>query len=484
MCGIAGAFCMESEDQLGVVEPMIRDLGHRGPDHTAVVRRGSGHPSWVGLGHSRLSIVDPDPRSNQPFVYGSTAVVFNGEIWNWREVREDLEAEGHAFRTGGDTEVVAAALDAWGEDALPQLNGMFALAWTTDGFWLRLARDRYGEVPLHVAPLGVDGLVFASELKAIPVRSMDAARWVQPGTVLTISALGVEVVRYAHTEPDPSHSPAGIELDGAAATVGNLLADSCREREMADVPVCTMLSGGVDSAAIASLLSDNVPGLVAYTAVMDPKSRDLRMAREAAEYCGLELVEVRVPEPTADDLARVVREIEQPHKAQVEIGWACLHLAERMRADGFKVTYSGEGSDELWGSYGFAYHALGDNPTDREFSRYRHRLFTAQHRKNFARANKAFMTAGVECRLPFLNPGLVSYALSLPRSAVADGKSRPKAVLQRAVAERSLVPSKVATRPKVAFQDGMKMKDAAARAVANPKRFYNAEYGRCYGRAA
>ena len=94
------------------------------------------------------------------------------------------------------------------------------------------------------------------------------------------------------------------------------------------------------------------------------------------------------------------------------------------------------------------------------------------------------MTAGVECRLPFLNPRLVSYALSLPRTAVADGKRRPKAVLQRAAASLDLLPKEIVRRPKVAFQDGMGMKAAAARAVADPKRYYKAEYGRLYGRAA
>ena len=126
---------------------------------------------------------------------------------------------------------------------------------------------------------------------------------------------------------------------------------------------------------------------------------------------GIELREVMIPLPSSADLSTVIRCIEMDCKAQVEIGWPCLRLAQAMRADGFKVTYSGEGSDELWASYGFAYHAL----KTQDWHAYRKDLFLSQARKNFARCNKVFMAHCVECRLPFLNTALVEYALSLSR---------------------------------------------------------------------
>jgi asparagine synthase (glutamine-hydrolysing) len=185
---------------------------------------------------------------------------------------------------------------------------------------------------------------------------------------------------------------------------------------------------------------------------------------------------VPVPAPSADDLASVVRTIEMPSKAQVEIGWPCLVLAEAMRADGFKVTYSGEGSDELWASYGFCYHAL----QRRDWHQYRKALFGSQARKNFPRANNVFMRCSVECRLPFLHTPLVELALSLPEHVVREGRSRPKAVLQDAVAD--LLPTGVVRRPKLAFQDGLGLKTAIAQTIASPERFYHAEHHRVFER--
>ena len=213
-----------------------------------------------------------------------------------------------------------------------------------------------------------------------------------------------------------------------------------------------------------------IPGGWASTAVLDPKAKDLRCAQLVAEMLGIELRLVPIRPPSADDLARVIRCIEMPYKAQVEIGWACLQLAERMRSDGFKVTFSGEGSDELWASYGFAYHAL----QKQNWHQYRKALFLSQACKNFIRCNKVFMVHSIECRLPFLHPPLVEYALSLGQEAVQDGRSRPKAVLQEAFLGK--LPDSITRRPKVAFQDGMGLKAVIAARLASPKRFYEAEF--------
>ncbi len=247
------------------------------------------------------------------------------------------------------------------------------------------------------------------------------------------------------------------------------------ERTVSDVPVCTLLSGGIDSAVVAAHAQRSIPGLVAYIAVMDPRSPDLRAAREVAEHLSMRLVEVEVPAPSAADLAGIVEAIEMPHKAQVEIGWACSRLADRMRADGFKVTLSGEGSDELWASYGFAYHGIKQDG----WLGYRRKLFHEQHRKNFARCNKVFMSRGIECRLPFLSTGLVELALSLPTELVQLGKARPKAVLQDGHAD--LLPQRVITRQKLAFQDGLGLKDACGEAVANPRSYYTGVFNQGFG---
>ena len=459
MCGIVGGFGDN-------VETGVNTLLHRGPDAQGIVKVGK-----LTLGHTRLAILDLDPRSNQPFVYGRVSLVFNGEIWNYKGIRDLLKAEGKQFQTEGDTEVMAAALDTWGVDALLKLQGMFAIAWTLDGETLFLARDRFGEVPLHIAKQ--KPFAFASEKKALQAMGCHQKSFddVQPGTYLEVTRSRLQAHTYYNL-------PITRSLDNrgqASANVYRLIGDGSTERTISDVPVCTLLSGGIDSAAVAYWLKKSFPDLVAYTAVYNPKSTDLRSARMVAESLGIELREVKVPHPSPSDLSRVIRTIEMDYKAQIEIGWPCLVLADRMKADGFKVTYSGEGSDELWASYGFAYHAL----QTQDWRQYRKDLFLTQARKNFVRCNKIFMGHSIECRLPFLNTGLVEYAISLSTDAVQNGKGKPKAVIQDAFA--GLLPDYITNRAKVAFQDGLGLKEAIARSLPDPLRFYRTEYANIYG---
>ena len=441
-------------------------LVHRGPDAQGLVKAGK-----ITLGHTRLAILDLDPRSNQPFIYGDVRLVFNGEIWNYKQVKQELTGLGYEFNTAGDTEVVAAALSAWGADALSRLDGMFAIAWTVDGETLYLARDRFGEMPLHVAKQ--NPFYFASERKALlamgcAAKSIDD---VQPGHYVSTDGRRLEQRRYYL----PPIAPAHVTRKQASSCLFDLLKAGTENRAISDVPVCTLLSGGIDSSIAALFLKGLMPGIVAYTAVFNPRSSDLKAAREVARSLGIELREVPIPVPSPDDLAETVNVIEMNYKAQVEIGWPCLVLARRMRADGFKVTFSGEGSDELWASYGFAYHALKTNG----WHEYRRDLFLAQARKNFIRCNKVFMAHSIECPLPFLHYPLVEYALSLPQAAVQDGRSRPKAVLQDAFVDK--LPDTITRRPKVAFQDGLGLKRAIESVLRSPERFYHAEYKRRFG---
>lgn len=469
MCGLIAA---AGPLDLG---PAVAALTHRGPDaHATATAAG------VTLGHTRLAIQDLDHRSDQPFRSGRITLAYNGELFNTATVRTKVTAAapGTVWRTTGDTEVIAAALHVLGPaEALRLLDGMFALAWaddTTPGV-LHLARDRAGEIPLHVHR----GRPFlaASEVKAFTAlgrRAGAAVVDVPAGEWWQLTAGGQRTVtRFANQTCHPNRAHT---LDTAAPALATALAAAVDRRAVADVPVCSLLSGGIDSAVIALELTRHVPDLICYTARMDPRSRDLRCARETAAQLGVTLVEVPIRPPTADDLSAVIRHIELNFKAQVEIGWPCLQLAAAMRADGFRVTYSGEGSDELWASYGFAYHALAAGA---DWHTYRRDLIAAQARKNFPRVNKAFMAHGVEGRLPFLDPDVVDLALSLPQAAVQDGKSRPKAVLQRAYTGR--LPASVTSRPKVAFQDGLGLKTAIGATLPDPARFYRTEHARLYG---
>lgn len=453
--------------------PAVAALSHRGPDAASITEA-----AGITLGHTRLAIQDPDARSDQPFRDGPITLTYNGELFNAPHVRHLVEADSpqQVWRTTGDTEVIAAALAVLGpQAALSALDGMFALAWADDRNpgTLYLARDRHGEVPLHVhraAPL-----LAASELKAFRAlnrRCGKAVIDVEPGEWWAITTTG-KITR--HVFHRLTARPTDMSRDEATGALTAALARSVDRRVIADVPVCALLSGGIDSAAIVLELTRHHPDLTCYTAVLNPRSADLRCARETAEILGTRLIEVPVSPPTADDLSRVIHQTELAYKARVEIGWACLALAAVIRADGFKVTYSGEGSDELWASYGFAYHGLATS----DWYTYRRSLITAQARRNFPRVNKSFMSHSVEARLPFLDPDVVGLALSMPRTAVQDGPARPKAVLQRAYLGR--LPDTVTRRPKVAFQDGLGLKTAITRTLPNPARYYRAEHSRLYG---
>ena len=464
MCGIVG----------GVGEPDRRGLDaieHRGPDYQGAVQAG---PWWIG--HTRLSILDLDPRSNQPFIRGKVSLAFNGEIWNYRELRSELEQAGEAFTTSGDTEVVAAALDRWGSDALRKLNGMFAVVWY-DGECLQLARDRYGEIPLHFH--NARAFAFASELKAFEAMGCDrrAYRWVEPGEVVEVRLTGP----LAGVRRRPYHEQVCAPGDAtdAPARMRALIDAGATERAISDVPVCALLSGGIDSSAIVYHLRNAIPNLVCYTAVMDPRSPDLKQARAVAAALQVELREVSVTPPTASDLEEVIRVIEMPHKAQIEIGWACLQLAERMHDDGFRVTFSGEGADELMGSYGFVDHAIR---AGEDFHEVRKRLVLTQHRKNFARCNKVFMQHGVECRLPFLHPPLVDYALSLPLSAVRSTTRTSKRKMPITDGYVGALPEAVVSRAKLAFQGGLGLKQDISDRLADPMRLYRTSAHKQYGK--
>ncbi|WP_327385054.1 asparagine synthetase B family protein [Streptomyces sp. NBC_01207] len=467
MCGIVAA--------AGLLDlaPALAALAHRGPDST-----GTATPAGITLGHTRLAIQDPGPSSAQPFADWPLTVAYNGELFNGPHVRRLVEEvePARTWRTSGDTETVTAALNVLGPArALPALDGMYALAWAderTPGI-LHLARDPYGEIPLHVHRAGP--VLAASEVKAFTAlgrRAGAAVVDVTPGQWWQVTSSGTISRRTFHTL---TARPAPLDPEQATTALAAALATAVDRRVISDVPVCTLLSGGIDSAAITLELTRHHPDLVAYTARMDPRSADLRCARETAAMLGVTLVEVPVEPPTADDLTHAVQVIEQPHKAQVEIAWPCLALAAAIRSDGFKVTYTGEGSDELWASYGFAYHGLAKS----DWYTYRRDLIATQARKNFPRVNKAFMAHGVEGRLPFLDPDVVALALSMPKAAVQDGRSRPKAVLQRAYLGR--LPDRVTTRAKVAFQDGLGLKPLITATLPDPGRYYRAEHSRLYG---
>lgn len=444
MCGIIGAYRQDIKEGLEA-------LKHRGPDFRFQFQLGS-----FNFGHARLSILDPEVRSNQPFLFRNSILVYNGELWNYKELRTELQNIGYEFTTTGDTEVVSIALHHWGIDALERFNGMFALGWT-NGDECYLARDRFGEVPLYFIR---QPFFFASERKALLKYGINNAELFPAGHYFEYDAVNPILENVALPYYSVSNNPIQYsKVDDVYSKLEKLLLDAVEERTIADVPICTLLSGGIDSSLITAILSKSYKDLVAYTAVFNEKSSDLKFARMLAKELNVKLVEVKINSPTLEDIEDTIWCIESPLKTQVEIAYPCIKLAQAIKSDGFKVTFSGDGSDEMFGSYRFAYYGIKEHG----YKNYVRKLYSSLSYKNYIRNNKAFMAHGVEVRLPFANRQLVEYCLNWPEEFY--NSKNEKMILKSSM--KNILPDYITKRHKIGFQDGLGIK-SAFKTIINP----------------
>lgn len=450
MCGLAGMINGTTE----TVQRMLARIRHRGPDGEGVAEAGN-----CTHGHVRLSLVDLSSASAQPFRYRGDVLSFNGEIWNWRKLRADMEAAGEIFTTDGDTEVLAAMLHRDGLSAIAKLDGMFAFAWSsaTGEHWL--VRDSFGKVPLYVAKTR-DGFAWASERKAFIAGSRPNS--ISPGSAFNLNTGAVHA--WYNMPPPQSVGPHDVIA---------MLRDGVAKRLEADAPVCCLISGGLDSALVLALAREQRKDVQAFTAVFDPRSDDAQSARRLCSEFQIPLTEVRI-DVTDAAIQDAMASIEIASKAQIEIAVLCVPLAKRISSDGFKACLSGEAADELFGGYGnFCIQA--SRATDFEVVTLRKEQLAKMSRGNFIRCNKAFMAGGVECRLPFMEQRLVESAIQLGKRASPPGKKLLKE------AARGLVPSWVVKRTKDTFQGGSGVADAIAKRIHSPSKFYNAELTKRFG---
>jgi asparagine synthase (glutamine-hydrolysing) len=373
MCGIAGTVGGAAPDAAALAR-MASAMVHRGPDGEGVWS-----DATVGLAFRRLAIIDLDERSNQPLHLGALHLVFNGEIYNYRELREELRALGHSFHTEGDGEVLLHAWAQWGEAALDRLNGMFAFAvWDDEPRRLTFATDPFAEKPLffHTRDSQRE-LLFASDVRAL--RAADpaigipdehaAASFAALGTMPYLPATFFTDVRrlppahVAHWEDgrlqvrrywSPAHVTVPNEPAAASEVLRDLLSDSVRLRVRSDVPVGTSLSGGVDSSAIVAIsaLLAGEHTRHAFTATFPGFPRDEWPYAEAvARAAGV--VEHHAVRPQLDelldDLEVLVRDQEEPFgSTSIYAQWRVMRAA---REAGVIVLLDGQGADELFGGY-------------------------------------------------------------------------------------------------------------------------------------
>ena len=292
MCGIAGTYALP--DSVDAVPEMLRRIAHRGPDASGLYR--SERVPGTGLGNRRLAIIDPREESNQPFIADGLCLVYNGEIYNYRELRKELAAAGVQFRTNSDTEVVARAWQKWGPASLRRLRGMFAFALLDERSGkIVLARDPLGIKPLFFARRG-GGLVFASEIKAIHaalgVGEIDYAGvvaslmyyWIPEGRCAFSGIEKLPPGHWAEADPDGAFrihqywDPRKELVDEIGPEVSTdelaeIISRSVRSHLIADVPVASFLSGGLDSSLVTALAVEADASIEAYTIAFRPEDQ-------------------------------------------------------------------------------------------------------------------------------------------------------------------------------------------------------------------
>lgn len=499
MCGITGIFNRNHEPaETRLIEVMTNALEHRGPDGEGIWLDGP-----IALGHRRLAIIDLTPQGHQPMVTrdGRFVLTYNGEVYNFRELRIELEARGHAFHSTTDSEVVLNAFAEWGLDAVQRFNGMFAFAiWDKTTSELMLVRDRYGIKPLYYTMAG-NTLVFASEIKALLKHPRVAAEMDQEalveyltfqniisdrtlfknikmlpaGSILSVNKSEEKLFKYwdfAYQEPDQA-----VSKDEYIEELEYLFRQSVNRQLVSDVELGAYLSGGMDSGAITSISSLQLPYIKTFTCGFDLSSasgieQTFDERREAERMSYLFKTEHYEMVLKAGDMERcmpsLAYHVEEPRVGQCYPNYYVSRLASKFG----KVVLAGTAGDEIFAGYPWRYypqvqHKNFDN-YQRSYYGYWQRIFKEQdHQQAFAPIwnhvshfspfdafkdvfkgvsssqkltpetlvnhslyfeaktflhgllvieDKLSMAHGLETRVPFLDNDLVDFALKLPTS--------------------------------------------------------------------
>ena len=379
MCGIAGIVNINnSKIDPGLVSNLSRSLEHRGPDNSSI------HfiSDSVALVHTRLSIIDLNDRSNQPFSSKDNrySIVFNGEIYNYREIRKDLEGQGVNFTTEGDTEVLLEGFIHYGSDILRRLRGQFAFAVydSNEGSFF-LARDRIGIKPLYFAKYK-EWFIFGSEMKSIEQSkiipfSPDLDSYItylrhlavpkdrtgnsnisklEPGEYIEFSSEG-EITKNRYWDPFSFKINNDITKQEAIDTVGTLLEDAVSYRKVSDVEVGLFLSGGIDSSLIGKLMKENEEsGLkgfnIDYQDHFQGYEGEVEEATFASSTLGFDLIKEQIQYSDFQDLIENYS-FYQDDLIGDEVGIPLYFLGKMTRENDIKVVQVGEGADELFYGY-------------------------------------------------------------------------------------------------------------------------------------
>lgn len=396
MCGLCGEIAFEGTASGSSISAMAEAMRQRGPDAGGLVVH-----DIVGLGHRRLSIIDLEPASQQPMVDAELglAIVFNGCIYNYRQLRLELEAKGYRFFSNGDTEVILKAYAAWGVRCVERFYGMFAFAlWERDSGRVILARDRLGIKPLYIAEAR-GKLRFASTLPALlaagdvdtaiepaalhhylsfhaavpaPLTILKGVKKLPPATLLIIEPDGSrreEVYWKLHVGPRLEDRSIG-EAEWRSAVAQSMKAAVGRHN-VADVPVGVLLSGGLDSSLVTALLAQSGPPpktfSIGFEAVRGVEGNEFAYSDLIARTFGTEHVKIDVDmNRTLEVLPAVIAAMSEPMMSHDSVGF---YLLAEAVSKSVKVVQSGQGADEIFGGYSWYRTLMNSDDASNDYAR-------------------------------------------------------------------------------------------------------------------
>jgi asparagine synthase (glutamine-hydrolysing) len=457
MCGITAIFNIKSDNEAMRKQALImsKRVRHRGPDWSGIYTG-----KTAILAHERLSIVDPES-GGQPLKSkdGKLILTVNGEIYNHREIREQLKDE-YEFQTGSDCEVILALYRKKGVNCLDDLNGIFAFAlYDEENDLYFIARDPVGVIPLYTGTDNEGHLLVSSELKGLEGFATEYEPFL-PGhyyyskTKTMTRWYAREWVNYEAV----SNNPADIE------TLRTALEKAVQRQLMSDVPYGVLLSGGLDSSITSAIAKQYAnkrieedgksdawwPQLHSFAVGLE-NAPDLKAARRVAGFIGTVHHEIHYTVQEGMDAIRdVIYFIETYDVTTVRASTPMYLLARYIRSMGIKMVLSGEGADEIFGGYLYFHKA----PDPIAFHEETVRKISKLYLYDCLRANKSLAAWGIEGRVPFLDKEFLDVAMQLnPAAKMAPGKVIEKKILREAFAH--ILPEEIAWRQKEQFSDGV-----------------------------